>query len=353
MASVVNLIINDTIYTGWLSVSVNISIENLSGTFQLTLTDRWAGLDNPVVIKGTDSCVLTINNQVVITGYIDRIYRAIDGKSHTITISGRDKSADLIDCSIVNGTGQYKMLSLVQIANRICEPFGINVTSNVATGAIFKTFNVEQGSSAYEALQKLCQARACLAVSNGLGDIVITQAGTNDTATPLVEGINILQASAENDYSYRFSQYIVKGQSQGNIDLDVDSITGSQAVVNDDEILRYRPLVIVADGQADSKNCETRALWEKFTRKGRSRRFQVKTAGWIQPISGQIWALNQLITLQAPSLSVFDKLLVVGITFDLSDAGEIATLELTSPDAYLTIEVPSVDSDLNPYIESE
>lgn len=347
----VNLIINDVLYSGWLSVSVYISIENLSGTFSLTLTDRWAGELKPQVIKPTDSCVLTINGQLVITGYVDRVNLLVDGTSHTITISGRDRTADLIDCAIINSTGQYKNLTLLQIAERICEPFDISVDTDIDTGAIFKTFNIEQGSSAYDSLQKICQARACLAMSNGGGGVLITRAGSNEIASPIVEGVNMLSGSAEYDYSYRFSKYIVKGQVQGYQALDVDSITSNQSIVSDDGVIRYRPLVVVADGQASKANCETRALWERNTRKGRSRRYKIKTAGWLQPLSGELWALNQVVTLNSHSLSVFDKLLVAAITFELNDGGEIATLELTSPDAYLTIEKKPVDGELNPYIE--
>src|SRR5687768_15932922 len=118
-----NLLINDRYYGGWKSVSVDISIENLSGVFNLTLTDRWAKQTNPVVIKSGDPCILYINGVVVITGYIDTVNITLDANNHTIQVTGRDKTADIIDCSIIEGSGQYKNLNLEQIAKRICKPF--------------------------------------------------------------------------------------------------------------------------------------------------------------------------------------------------------------------------------------
>lgn len=352
MASEVNLIINDRLYGGWLDVSVNLSIENLSGTFSLSLTDRWSGQDNAVVIKPTDSCVLTINGQVVITGYVDIVNLSIDSGNHTINISGRDKTADLIDCSVANGTGQYKNLSLEEIAQRLCAPFNIPVTATVNTGAIFPTFNIEQGATVYEALQKLCGARQCLAMSNGQGGLLITRAGDSEASTPLALGINIKSGTASYDYSVRFSDYICKGQLQGLDTADPDNISGNMAKSFDSGVVRYRPLVVIADGQANASDCQKRADWERSTRKGRSRRFSIVTAGWLQALGGELWQLNQLVTLQAESLGVFDKLLIASINFSLDESGEVTTLDLTSADAYLTSDFDiAPDEDSNPYLQ--
>lgn len=346
----VTLKINDTLYGGWKQVSVTTSIENLSGTFQLSVSDKWAGQTDVAVIKPTDSCELSIDGQVIITGYVDRVYISLDGGNHTITVNGRDKTADLIDCSVVGGTGQFKNLTLVQIIERICDPFGITVSSDVNVGDVFKTFNIEQGASAYDSIQKICQARACLAMSDGAGGLLITRAGSAQNATPLVQGVNILTGTAEYDYSYRYSQYICKGQLQGIDGDSADVIAGNTAKSFDDGLGRYRPLVVIFDGQATPQNCQTRADWERNTRKGRSRRFTISVAGWLQPISGKLWALNQQITLKSDVLGVFDKLLIASVSFDLSDGGEITTLELTSPDAYLTDLSAPVNINQNPYL---
>lgn len=355
MASIVNLIINEREYGGWLSVGIKISIENLSGTFSLSLTDRWAGQDNVAVIKPTDSCVVTINGIVVITGYVDSVNLTLDGNNHTITVYGRDKTADLIDCSVASGTGQYKNLTLEEIASRICAPFNIPVVSTVDTTAIFPTFNIEQGATAYEALQKLCGARQCLAMSNGQGSLLITRAGDTEASTPLAEGINIKSVTSTYDNSLRFSIYIVKGQMQGTDSTDdVDNISGNMAVSSDSGVVRYRPLVIVADGQANAADCQRRADWERSTRIGRARRFSVVTAGWLQAIGGDLWQLNQLVTLKSESTGVYDKLLIASIEFTLDESGELTTLELAPADAYLTSDFDiAPDADTNPYLQIE
>lgn len=348
--SEISLLINSTKYSGWKQASIDISIENLSATFQLSLTDRWSNDSAPVVIKPTDACELKIDNQTLITGYIDIVNLNVDASNHGITIAGRDKTSDIIDCSIINGTGQYKNLTLTEIVSRICEPFNIEVQAEVDTGEPFPTFNVEQGSTALESIQKLCAARQCLAISDGGGGLIITRAGTEKIETNLLEGVNILSGIASYDYTLRYNKYIVKGQQQGNDNLDVDSISGNSATVTDSGVVRYRPLVVVADGQSSRNDCSTRANWELNTRKGRSRRFTITVVGWQQP-NGELWTINKLVFINSRYLGVYDNLLICAINFSIdSNDGQITTLTLTSPDAYLTIQTESIDIDLNPYI---
>lgn len=347
----INLIINDELYGGWKEATVNVSIENLSGTFNLSLTDRWPGNPQAVRIKPTDSCILTINNQPLITGYIDAVAPSFNATSHQISVTGRDKAADLIDCSVINGTGQYKNQTLDQIITKVCQPFGIGVSKNVDTGDVFKTFNIDQGMTAFDVIQKLCRARACLAMSDGQGGILITRAGEGEVATPLIQGINILSASAIYDYSVRYSLYQCKGQQVGDLYIGADAAAAAIAQVEDAGVPRYRPLLIIADGQANSKNCQTRATWEKQTRKGKSRRFSITVQGWLQPLSNTIWQVNNRVTVQSDFLEVYDTLLIAGITFSLdNEGGQTTTLDLTPVDAYLVLDVPVVDGDLNPYL---
>lgn len=349
MAADISLLINNRLYGGWVAASVDLSIENLAGNFNLAITDKWAGQANAVVIKPTDSCVLYIDNEVIITGYVDIVNITFDSNNHTIQIIGRDKTADLIDCAIINGTGQYTNLKLEQIITRLCEPFGIKVTAAVNTGDVFDTFNVEQGSTVYENMYKLCTSRQCLAMSDGKGGVLITRAGSEQAQSGLIEGSNILAGNVSYDNSQRYSQYYVKGQQQGSDTLDVDSIAGNLAIATDSGVVRYRPLVVVADGQASKQDCVSRANWELNTRIGRSRRFSISVVGWQQE-NGSIWKVNQLVFTRSDALGVYDQLLIAGINFSMDENGQIATLTLTPQDAYLTLQTSAVDIASNPYL---
>jgi prophage tail gpP-like protein len=188
----------------------------------------------------------------------------------------------------------------------------------------------------FEAIQKLCSLRSCLAISDGKGGILITRAGTEKLSDSLTEGQIIKSGQAKYDVTERFSQYIVKGQKQGTDNLSTDAITKAKAVVEDENVTRYRPLIIVADGETSTKDCQLRARWEATVRRGKSRTFTIAVNGWKAP-SGQLWPLNKLIAVKSPLLGVDDTLLIVGTGFKLDNGGEITDLTLMPADAYAVI----------------
>ncbi len=345
MSTELNLVVNNIIYSGWLTVDINLSIESLSGVFTLTLTDKWlASGDNPAIQPG-DQCALIIDGTTVITGYVDRVMPGFTEKSHTVTVTGRDKAGDLVDCSITGSNTQFKNLLIEKIITTLCTPFGVSVKADVTTGDIVVNFAYEQGMSVFEGIQKLCKMRQCLALSDGEGGLLITRAGTQTQEVSLVEQENILALTAEYDYSVRYSEYIVKGQQQAANLLGTDSVSGNVAYSYDTAISRHRPLIVIADGPATIKNCQQRADWENSTRRGKSKRYTVTVAGWRQTTTGKLWALNQTVTLKSPLVGVYDNLLIAQVNFKLDEGGEITVLQLTSPDSYLTFAVDPLTTD--------
>jgi prophage tail gpP-like protein len=350
--------INGIVHSGWKSVSVNLSIENLSGAFQLGMTDKWGsspGLIQPPPreIKPTDPCTVEINGEVIITGYVDKVAPSYDALNHTIQVDGRDKAGDLVDCSVINGSGQYNNQKIENIIKNICDPFGIPVITKVDTGKAIPTFSVEQTATCFETIQKLCKMRQCLAISDGKGGLTITRSGNDAARTPLIEGQNIIVGNGDYDFTERYQKYVCKGQKQGKDTDTVNTIAQNKGVVTDEYIPRYRPLLIVAQGQADGKSCLDLAKWEATVRMGKSRRFVITVAGWKQE-NGELWGINKLVTIKSPWLGVTDILLIAGVNFRLDENGELTDLTLTSKEAYITLDDDSIrrgkESKDNPYI---
>ena len=75
--------------------------ENNSNRWQaiLEVTDRWPGQsDIPRRIRPFDACQLYIGPDLVMTGFVDATPIRYDGKSVTVGVRGRSKTADLVDC---------------------------------------------------------------------------------------------------------------------------------------------------------------------------------------------------------------------------------------------------------------
>lgn len=328
--------INGVNYSGWKSVDITISMQTLAGVFNLGLTDNVVTgkpvSKTPTVIP-LQSCAVKINGQLVITGWVDKVTPMIDAEDHTIIAQGRDKTGDLVDCSMIQSITQFLKLTADQIIGKICAPFGIPVTANVPVGDPITTFVVEQGATCLDVITKLCYMRQLLAISDGKGGLLLTTTGKANASTAIVEGVNLIKGQADYDTTQRFSQYIVKGQRQGD-DLSTptvnSAITGSYS---DPIINRYRPILIMADGQVSAKDCNLRASWEAAIAIGRSIKYTITVNGWSQQ-DGTLWGINQLVQLQSPRLGVSGTFLISDVNFKLDENGELTILTITDPRAY-------------------
>ncbi|EOG2734038.1 phage baseplate assembly protein, partial [Salmonella enterica subsp. enterica serovar Montevideo] len=118
MSNTVTLRTDGRLFTGWTSVSVTRSIESVAGYFELGVNVP-PGTDLSGLAPGK-AFTLEIDGQIVCTGYIDSRRRQMTADSMKITIAGRDKTADLIDCAAVYSGGQWKNRTLEQIARDLC-----------------------------------------------------------------------------------------------------------------------------------------------------------------------------------------------------------------------------------------
>ena len=90
--------VNGRRFNSWKSISINRSIANISGSFSFTTSNRFAGEGEKWGIEEGDPCTVDIADERVLTGYIDDISDGYSVSSHDVTFSGRDKTADLVDC---------------------------------------------------------------------------------------------------------------------------------------------------------------------------------------------------------------------------------------------------------------
>jgi prophage tail gpP-like protein len=209
---------------------------------------------------------------------------------------------------------------------------------------------VQQGETCHALLERLARLQGLLLTDTAAGALSLTTVGSRIAVGALIQGVNILGASAELDCSQRFSQYVVKGQ-RANTDDRLDrpqapgaaGASGSPAgatvracigAVLDDFVGRYRPWLLTAETQADDALCQRRAEGEARRRAGHATRASVVVAGWRQIAGGPLWDVNLLVPVIAPWLGIDRVLLVAGVEFRKDDSGATTRLELTLPDAY-------------------
>lgn len=337
--------VGGNLYGGWKGARVQFGIEQIANSFELEVTDRWPGQLTPRPIRRGESCQVLIDNEVVITGYVDDTNPEYDDKSHGITVAGRDVTGDLVDCSAIHKSGQWANASLDKIIRDICKPFGISLIIEADLGTVFSTFSIQEGETAHECIDRACRMRSVLPVSNGKGNLVLTRASSGSPVAELVEGENLKYAKGEFSMRERFSEYIIKGQDRGTDDDFNSPEIHSQpsAVSTDDFVKRYRPLIVLAEDRGANATYKQRAEWERNVRRGRSSRATLRVNGWRNK-SGALWKANTLVHVYAPTIGADADLLIVSGSFILDEqAGEITELSVVGREAFDLIAGVSTD----------
>ncbi|MCW0135736.1 hypothetical protein OIU92_00220 [Escherichia coli] len=70
----------------------------------------------PRVIREGQPCTVRLGADTVLTGYIDDFIPSYDAENVEIRVMGRDKTGDLVDCSVVHSSGKWKGVRLEQVA---------------------------------------------------------------------------------------------------------------------------------------------------------------------------------------------------------------------------------------------
>lgn len=342
MSDSITLSAGGNIYSGWTRVSVTRSLEAMAGTFDLELTYKYQGDEERyqafmAPIKQGEPCVVKIGEDTILTGYVDDWVPSYDDSTVIIAVSGRDKTADLIDCSIEHPSGQFVNQTLGQIATTVCQPFGINVVIETDVGAAFERVQIEQGETPHELLTRLARQRGVLLTTNGMGDLVITRASTVKAGVSLILGENIKAGRGRFSWRDRFSQFTVKASGAAFGSWDTNSsgaIGGFKATVTDDEISRYRPLIIVNDEITTAAGAARRGQWERQRSIARSNSAEYTVVGWRNPNTGKIWTINERVPVKDEIFGIDEELLIAAVMYDEGEAGRIAVLSVVRPDAF-------------------
>ncbi|MTD32416.1 phage baseplate assembly protein [Paludibacterium denitrificans] len=280
MPDVCELRVGGMIYGGWTDIEIQRGLEQVSGQFTLQVTDRWPEQTEPRPIMPGQSAVVTIDNEPVVTGWVDDTKPGYDEKNTWFNVTGRDKTCDLIDCSAMFKTGQWKKSSLLRIATDLLSSYSIAVVvGDRAKGPAYEiidSFNIEEGETVFDCLERAARLKAVMLWTDGMGRLVIDLPGSTKATTALIEGQNIKRIDGNFSWHERYSEYIVKGQARGHAQHN------AKGTSTDSVVTRHRPLIIPAEDQVHGPSAQQRADWECTVRKGRGNRATIRVQSWRQ-----------------------------------------------------------------------
>lgn len=338
----VHLTVDGGDWGGWQSYRINLGMQQLTGRFDLRLTERWAGQTRRRALRVGAPCTLHYDGELLITGYIDNMAPLYSAEDHSITVGGRDATADLVDCSAP--ATQWIGRGLAEVARELCAPFGIRVIDQVGANAPFRSLKPNDGETVFEMLDQAARIRGVLLVTDGRGHLIITRAGHERATDSLVLGQNILVGAGYFDLRDVFSSYILKGQQPGDDYLFGETAAAVQAKASDARIKRHRPLTLIADGPLDAASARERVTWERNVRWGRSQSITYTVQGHRQR-SGALWRPNMLV----PVFDTYQFLdgaerLITDLTYILDDQGERTELTVMPREAFDLVEQPEPEA---------
>lgn len=342
MAEPVSLIVDGLRYGGWKGIRITQSIENLAGSFTLEANDRWGENEGWPIAEG-DACQVQIGDQTVVDGYVDSVDLGGDANGRTLSYEGRDKTQDLVDCSVLvqdtstkGNKWTYRNIDIAAFAAAIAKPHGISV--KVSPGLTLKKdplLVAHPGETGFEAIKRAAASAGVLVVSDGQGGILITQSGTS-RATSLREGENIKSGKTTRKSTDRFYRYLVSSQPPASDEESGEDLRVQGEATDLDVKRKNRTLVIRPEKGYNREGARRRADWEARIRAAKAQTANVTVQGWTQQPNGELWKANSIVNVFAPWLLRIDgDMLISQVEFSVGDGGTITQLSLTRTDAFV------------------
>ncbi|MGP8828617.1 phage baseplate assembly protein [Klebsiella quasipneumoniae] len=291
----VSVIVGGKVHSDWSSYGIDSDF--------LIPADAWSmrlGLPAGIFPEGVARGVpvqVRVGPDVVMSGRIDRVSRTVSRDQVSLSVTGRDGAAILVDCASPLLTS--RQASLEEVIAQVVRPLGIkNIELHAESSIRNDKITTEPGERAWDILLRACAGRGLWPWFRPDGTLVI--GGPDYTAAPVAtlvmrrsgEGNNLLSLTEESSMERSFSRLTVLAQGHahstnnkkelGIIDVSSsDSLTvsgdtdtteteldtglpetgqhGLQFVVEDPTVTYYRPQVVVMHDADDLEQVRYRA----------------------------------------------------------------------------------------------
>jgi prophage tail gpP-like protein len=319
--------------TGWKAVRISRSIEVATSSFELTCSAD----ANTLKLVGREGAPakISIGDDVVLSGFIETIQQTLAPKAHVITLTGRGRLADMVDCSCridkVNAN-----TTLTALCAAITAPYGVSVfVPPNGTQAILDQLPVlprqlvSITETAWEVIERYARYCGLLVFESEEGELTISTAGTELGASGVALGQNIEAIVCTKSTLGTFSTFnaVLSAYSAGADDEGVTNLP-VVTVVAKNSTGRFRPTYFVSEQSAtDRRFVEKRVNWMASRSYGRSRRVRVLVDNW-RDASGSPWIPNTNYPVSADTVGVPENtiLLLAEVTFILDKLGTHAEL---------------------------
>lgn len=308
--------------SGWQSVAITRSLDQCPNSFQLGYTER-DGVGATTAVKPGDAAVIRIGSDVVITGYADQVRASFEARAHSLSLAGRGKCQDLVDCTAEWPTATIANADVLEVAKKLSAPYGITVSlgPNTTLAAPLPAFNITLTETPFALIEEMARHYQVLAYEDPDGNLLLSAVGKTAHASGFKEGVNVQAATAQGAMDQRFSEYYGYGSST-QIYSDLGDGYNLLATATDPGVKRHRRRAVVVDAPMVAQDLGKRRMeWERTRRAGRALQVNITVDSW-RDSAGKLWTPNQLAPVSLPSLHVDQVNWVIAEVTFLRDAAE-------------------------------
>lgn len=339
--------VNGIPFTLWKSATVQRSIDSNAGAFRFSSSTAAPVGTYPV--KTGDFVEILINGYRKIAGFVDQVSGSQSETSHTIEVSGRDNTQDLIDSSVPDAAKVSEgPISLQALIEKVISVIGarISVSSNVIGIDSFSSDELQaaaSGSGCMEYLVNFARKRQVYLVPDGAGGLIIYRPDrTAKASSPIIHksgeaNNNVSTYSFVQSQQDRFNQYVCRSQDNFGFDLFADyqgdgSDRNDQAI--DGQIRPSRYFEFQAEESMDAKTCGDRAAEESNIRRALGTTYTISLPG-VEQADGSLWDFGLFVQVDDVFAGIRGTFLIKTVEYAVdANAGTRTQLTLVPPDAY-------------------
>lgn len=373
--------INGQDFVGFTNAYVSRSFLEASGHFRFFTSPK--NINSSYPIKVGDSCQIIVNNTPFLTGYIETMEVVGSANNIEILISGRDRTADLIDSTLdytiienISSTITFKQFCQLIINNLGITNLGVisNIDSLILNREDF--IAPSTGEGAFEFLEKYAKKLQVLLTTEGLGNLVIDRSIYDVTSSPTIPTyiLNQIQNNTSNnvldfrfhlDTSQRFNNYKCYSQtaaisldnnddgSEDFKDVSADDYTSQEGQYIDPQIRSGRTLIFISDTPIYNETATDRAIWEANHRKALGSYYQCKVSDHTYN-GNDVWQPNNLVQVIDDFANINSIMLIDTVSFYESatggeGGGKLTSLKLIPPNSYTLQEQENYQQSLSEY----
>lgn len=276
-------------------------------------------------------CDVYFSTDLVFKGRLLTPTPSVSPDAQVLNIQGYPQCGVLIDSCLPPSLypSEYNGLDLKQIAEKVCEPFGVNVTVKGDVGATFEKVEVELTDKVWDFLSKLAEQRNMFLTNTADGGLLIYKPETEEVSATFLQGeVPFISCQPEFDAQKMFSH--VTGYTKTNNSKPSSKYTYENELLIKKGILRCYAKV-VDDATEGTLEESVKAMAGKMF--AESVKYKLKVSGY-RDKDGKLFRENIAVSVKASGAEIYKetKLLVDEVVLKRDDSsGMTAEFTLVMP----------------------